>query len=68
LEKGKDDSVSRAAARNPNCPPKAKILWMRSLGKIGVEDPNKHIIEYDEKEEKPYNDLEELRKLISDKK
>jgi len=60
-----DNAVSRCAARNHNCPIKEKIQWMRNTGKIGKEDPNKHIIEYDNKEEEPDEDLEKLRGLVS---
>ena len=63
LSRGKDDEVSRAATFNPNCPPLAKIKWMRQVGLIGKEDPSKHIIEYDGKEEKN-EDLEKLEKMI----
>jgi hypothetical protein len=61
LRRGNDDYVSCYAAENPNCPLKEKILWMRATGKIGVEDPNKHIIEYEE--EKKDEDLEKLRNI-----
>jgi len=65
LRRGEDDLVSRYASKNPNTPPKALIDWMRATGKIGKEDPKKHIIEYDDKEEEVDEDLEKLRKLIS---
>jgi len=68
LRRGKNDNVSCSAARNPNAPPKALIDWMRATGKIGKEDPKKHIIEYDNKEEEIDEDLEKLRKLISNNK
>jgi hypothetical protein len=65
LKRGNNNDVSQYAAINPNCPPLAKIMWMRSTGKIEKEDPKKHIIEYDNKEEKVDEDLEKLKKLIS---
>ena len=68
LSKGKDDDwVSLNASRNPNCPPKALIDWMRAIGKIGKEDPKRHIIEYDSKDNKEEvdEDFEKLKKLIS---
>jgi hypothetical protein len=61
LKRGKNNNISYYAALNPNCPLKEKILWMRATGKIGVEDPNKHIIEYEE--EKKDEDLEKLRNI-----
>jgi len=39
---------------------------MRAIGKIGVEDPNKHIIEYDNKDEVDVS-LESFKKLLSSK-
>jgi len=68
LSKGKDDDVSRNASQNPNTPPKDVIDWMKTTGKIGKEDPKKHIIEYDNKEEEIDEDLEKLKKLISNNK
>jgi hypothetical protein len=38
---------------------------MQATGQIEKEDPSKHIIEYDSKEEKD-EDLEKLERLISD--
>jgi len=63
LKRGKDDYVSQYAAYNPNCPLKAKIKWMMATGKIGKEDPTKHIIEREEIKEDP--DLKKLRDLIA---
>ena len=60
-------SISREAINNPNCPPLAKIKWMREFGLIGTEDPSKHIIEYDGKEEKD-EDLEKLKQMVSGNK
>ena len=65
LERANKDDVSFAASRNPNCPLLAKIQWMRMTGQIGKEDPTKHIIEYDEKEQKPDEDLQKLRDMVS---
>ena len=65
LRRGKDDWVSRGAAQNPNCTPKAKIDWMRLTGKIEVEDPKKHIIEYNDKPKPVDPDIAALEKLIS---
>jgi hypothetical protein len=65
LERGKDDYVSQWAALNPNCPSSAYIKWMMDTGKIGKEDPSKHIIEYTDNEEKIDEDLEKLKQLIS---
>jgi hypothetical protein len=68
LEKGKNDSVSQYAAENPNCPDLARVNWMRATGKIGKEDPTKHIIEKEEiKPQEPDKDLEELKKLMGSK-
>ena len=66
LKRGKDDDVSYYAAKNPNCPALAKINWMRLTGKIGKEDPSKHIIEREEIKEDP--DLKKLRDLIAKSK
>jgi len=68
LRRGKGDLVSWFAAQNPNTPLKALVDWMRATGKIGKEDPRKHIIEYDKEEEEIDEDLEKLRKLISNNK
>ena len=65
LKRGKDDFVSRYAAENPNCPLKARIKWMMATGKIGKEDPTKHIIEREEIEVKEDPDLQKLRDLVS---
>ena len=62
LKRGKDDVVSIWAAENPNCPIKSKIQWMQLTGRIGKEDPTKHIIEREEVKEDP--DLQKLRDLI----
>ena len=62
LKRGKDDVVSIWAAENPNCPLKLKIQWMQLTGRIGKEDPTKHIIEREEVKEDP--DLQKLRDLI----
>ena len=66
LSRGKNDWVSRTAAVNPSCPPLVKIQWMRQVGLIGKEDPNRHIIEYDSKIEVD-EDLEKLKKMVSNK-
>jgi len=66
LKRGKDDLVSRYASENPNCPALAKIEWMRSVGRIGKEDPSKHIIEREEIKED--EDLQKLRDLIAKNK
>ena len=63
LKRGYDDRVSWNASQNPNCPALAKINWMRAVGKIGKEDPSKHIIEKEEVKED--EDLKKLRALIS---
>ena len=63
LKRGKDDWASYNAVQNPNCPLKAKINWMQATGKIGKEDPSKHIIEREEVKED--EDLKKLRALIS---
>ncbi len=68
LEKGGNDFVSRNAAHNPNCPADLFIKWMMDTGKIGKEDPEKHIIENDNNEEKIDEDLEKLKQLIGNKK
>ena len=65
LERGNNDYISRSAAENTNCPPDALIKWMRETGKIGKEDPNKHIIEYDSKEENIDEDFEKLKNMVS---
>jgi len=57
-----DSENSRNATQNPNCPPEAKIKWMRLMGKITKEDPRKHII--DEVPSKEDKTLDEFRKLI----
>jgi len=61
LARGKDDLVSRIAFKNSKCPLKAKIKWMQDTGKIGKEDPTKHIIDYEGKQEQ---DLQKLRDMI----
>ena len=63
LKRGEDDGLSRCCAENPNCPALAKIQWMRATGRIGKEDPSKHIIEREEYKEDP--DLQKLRDLIA---
>jgi hypothetical protein len=63
LEKGKHNFVSLRASENPNCPPMARIKLMMQIGKIGKEDPTKHIIEREEVKEDP--DLQKLRDLIA---
>jgi len=63
LKRGKNDNVSLNASENPNCPALAKIRWMQATGKIGKEDPSKHIIEREEYKEDP--DLQKLRDLIA---
>jgi len=60
LNKGKYDWISYIAVGNPNCPPEAKINWMYAIGKIGKEDPSKHIIEYENKKEDDFQDLKDL--------
>ena len=62
LNKGKYNWVSYIAVRNSNCPPEAKIKWMYVIGKIGKEDPSKHIIEYENKKEDDLSDLKDLLK------
>ena len=66
LKQNNNDWVSQNAANNPNCPLKEKIQWMRATGQIGTEDPNKHFIEYDSKEDHQENDqdLNTLKQLI----
>ena len=64
LRRGNEDFVFQYAVRNPNIPPEVKIQWMRDTGRIGKEDPSKHIIEYDSKEEVD-TDLEKLKQLVS---
>ena len=61
LRRGKDDLVSWYAANNPNCPPEARINWMYSTAKIEKEDPTKHIIEYEYKQD-DFQDLKDLLK------
>ena len=58
--KCKNNLISCCAARNPNCPPEARINWMIKMGKIGKEDPSKHIIEYEEIKEDDFQDLKDL--------
>ena len=60
LRKEKDNDVSINAAWNPNCPPEVKIKWMQITGKIGKEDPKKHIIEYEKIKEDDFQDLKDL--------
>jgi len=60
LKKGKDDWVSSQSIRNPNCPYEARINWMIKTGKIGKEDPKKHIIEYEKIKEDDFQDLKDL--------
>ena len=67
LSRGNNDEVSWYASRNPSCPDLSKIRWMQATGQIEKEDPSKHIIEYDSKEEKD-EDLEKLERLISKNK
>ena len=66
LKREKDDYVSRNAYKNPNCPIKLKIQWMQATGRIGKEDPSKHIIEREEIKED--EDLQKLRDLIAKNK
>jgi hypothetical protein len=60
LEKGEFDYISCIAAINPNCPPEAKIKWMKEHELIGKEDPKKHIIEYEYKQD----NLQDLKDLL----
>ena len=62
LERNKDDYVSGNAANNKNCPVEAKFNWLRNTGKITKEDPNKHIIEYEQKDD---SQLDKFRQLLS---
>jgi len=65
LKRKIDDGVSQYAAENSNTSPEALIKWMKATGRIGKEDPSKgHIVEYDSKEEVD-EDLEKLRKMVS---
>jgi len=61
---GGDTIASKYAVKNLNTPPDAKIKWMRDTGRIGKENPEEHVIEYDGKEEKD-EDLEKLKSLVS---
>jgi len=63
LKRGKDDDVSHFASKNHNCPALAKIQWMQATGRIGKEDPTKHIMET-EIIYKEDPDLQKLRDLI----
>jgi len=61
LRRGKNDSVSfNAAFYNPNCPLEEKIKWMQVTGRIGKEDPVKHIIEYENNKKDDFQDLKDL--------
>jgi len=60
LREGNNNLVSYWASRNPNCPPEVKINWMMKTGKIGKEDPKKHIIEYENNKEDDFQDLKDL--------
>ena len=60
LKRGKDNWVSHYVSRNPNCPPESIINWMYAIGKIGKEDPSKHIIEYEKIKEDDFQDLKDL--------
>jgi len=60
LEKGEFNFASHCAYRNPNCPPEAKIKWMKEQGLIEKEDPKKHIIEYENNKEDDFQDLKDL--------
>jgi len=62
LKTGNNNDVSLNAYQNPNCPPEARINWMMKTGKIGKEDPKKHIIEYENKKEDNFQDLKDLLK------
>ena len=65
IEKFKDNLNWNNLIKNPNCPPKVRIKYMRETGMIMKEDPNKHDIEWiDDEPKKPNKDLEELRKLV----
>ena len=63
LDWKKNFDISCYAACNPNCPPEAKIKWMKKHGLIGKEDPSKHIIEY-EKIKEYEDDLSDLKDLL----
>jgi len=60
LKRGNYDWVSIGAYNNPNCPTEAIIKWMQKIGKIGKEDPTKHIIEYENIKEDDFQDLKDL--------
>lgn len=63
----RDDSdwISVRAAKNPNCPLKAKIEWMKQVGIIAKEDPNIHFIQ-NINEPKIDEDLQKLKNLIGE--
>ena len=60
LKRGKNNWVSHYVSSNPNCPPESIINWMYAIGKIGKEDPKKHIIEYEKIKEDDFQDLKDL--------
>ena len=60
LRRGNNNVVSRNAANNENCPLEEKIKWMQLTGQIEKEDPNKHIIEYENIKEDDFQDLKDL--------
>ena len=60
LKRGNDDEVSRYAASNQNCPPKARLEWYEATGQLTKYDPEKFELEHNEEDK----DLDELRKLM----
>jgi len=60
LKRERNDKVSEYSSNNKNCPPEARINWMMKMGKIGKEDPSKHIIEYENIKEYDFQDLKDL--------
>jgi len=63
LAENKDNEISRRAVRHSNCPPLARVKWLKDNGKITTEDPSKHII--DEVKDEEDKDLEEFKKMVS---
>ena len=60
---GSNLAIGRMICRSPNCPPLAKIEWMRSHGMIETENPDLHSIERPPPRQVD-PDIEALKKLI----
>ena len=66
LERGKDNDVSRYAARNRNCSPQARINWLIATGRIKMPDLSKHDVQVIRDNRKPDEAWEQLKAMVED--